>query len=341
MTNIPKGTTMLFAVFDHNDTTGLPAARQLDERLELAAAYERLGYYAYQLAEHHGTPLGIAAPHLMLAAASRLTSSIRLGTLISILPIVPPLRMVEEAATLDQLTNGRLVLGVGRGVSPIETGFHGVPGAEAQPRFDEAFEILRLGLSSDVVDFHGTYYDIDSAPVVTRPVQQPLIPWYATRTPDKARWCARLGMPMMALVPSPQVRVLTDAYKAEWAALGRAEADLPPLGVSRQIVVAETTEKAQAIARRAFGPFTENLTYLWKKFDVAMPPGVSSGTFEATATGHRYAGDPAGARAWVAAHAETAGINYFSLEFAFGDMTFAETLRSAELFATEVMPAFS
>jgi alkanesulfonate monooxygenase SsuD/methylene tetrahydromethanopterin reductase-like flavin-dependent oxidoreductase (luciferase family) len=341
MTNIPKGTTMLFAVFDHNDTTGLPAARQLDERLELVAAYERLGYYAYQLAEHHGTPLGIAAPHLMLAAASRLTSSIRLGTLISILPIVPPLRMVEEAATLDQLTNGRLVLGVGRGVSPIETGFHGVPGPEAQPRFDEAFEILRLGLSSDVVDFHGTYYDIDSAPVVTRPVQQPLIPWYATRTPDKARWCARLGMPMMALVPSPQVRVLTDAYRAEWAVLGRAEADLPPLGVSRQIVVAETTEKAQAIARRAFGPFTENLTYLWKKFDVAMPPGVNSGTFEATATGHRYAGDPDGARAWVAEHAEAAGINYFSLEFAFGDMTFAETLRSAELFATEVIPAFS
>ena len=51
---------MLFAVFDHNDATGLPAARQLDQRLELVAAYERLGYYAYQMAEHHGTPLGIA-----------------------------------------------------------------------------------------------------------------------------------------------------------------------------------------------------------------------------------------------------------------------------------------
>src|SRR6201996_9496770 len=146
MTNITKGAMMLFAVFDHNDTTGLPPARQLDERLELIAAYERLGYYAYQLAEHHSTPLGIASPHLMLAAASRLTSRIKLGTLISILPLIPPLRMVEEAATLDQLSNGRLVLGVGRGVSPIETGFHGVPGPEAQPRFDEAFEILRLGL---------------------------------------------------------------------------------------------------------------------------------------------------------------------------------------------------
>jgi alkanesulfonate monooxygenase SsuD/methylene tetrahydromethanopterin reductase-like flavin-dependent oxidoreductase (luciferase family) len=333
---------MLFAVFDHNDATGLPAARQLDQRLELVAAYERLGYYAYQLAEHHGTPLGIATPHLMLAAASRLTSTIRLGMLISILPLVPPLRMVEEAATLDQLTNGRLVLGVGRGVSPVETGFHGVPGSEAQPRFDEAFEILQLGLDPDVpeVTFHGKYYDIDSAPVVTKPVQRPLIPWYATRTPDKARWCASLGMPMMALVPSPQVRTLTDAYKEEWAALGRAEADLPPLGISRQIVVADTNEKAQEVAARAFGPFTDNLSYLWKKFDVAMPPGVASGSFETVPSGHRYAGDPAGARAWVAEHAQTAGIDYFSLEFAFGDMTFAETLRSAELFATEVMPAF-
>jgi alkanesulfonate monooxygenase SsuD/methylene tetrahydromethanopterin reductase-like flavin-dependent oxidoreductase (luciferase family) len=331
---------VLFAVFDHNDSTGLPPARQLDERLELVTAYERLGYFAYQLAEHHGTPLGIASPHLMLAAASRLTSSIRLGTLISILPLVPPLRMVEEAATLDQLTKGRLVLGVGRGVSPVETGFHGVPGDEAQPRFDEAFEILRLGLSSDVVDFHGTFYDIDAAPVVTRPLQQPLIPWYATRTPDKARWCARLGMPMMALVPSPAVRSLTDAYRDEWASLGRAAADLPPLGVSRQIVLADTTDKAQEIAGRAFEPFTANLSYLWRKFNVPMPPGVASGTFESVPDGHRYAGDPDGARAWVAHHARTAGVNYFALEFGFGDMTPAEILRSAELFATEVSPAF-
>jgi alkanesulfonate monooxygenase SsuD/methylene tetrahydromethanopterin reductase-like flavin-dependent oxidoreductase (luciferase family) len=331
---------VLFAVFDHNDASGLPPARQLDQRLELVAAYERLGFYAYQLAEHHGTPLGIASPHLMLAAASRLTSVIRLGTLISILPLVPPLRMVEEAATLDQLTHGRLVLGVGRGVSPVETGFHGVPGDEAQPRFDEAFEILRQGLSGDAVTFHGKFYDLDAAPVVTRPVQQPLTPWYATRTPDRARWCARLALPMLALVPSVAVRGLADAYRAEWAALGRAEADLPPLGVSRQIVVAGTTGKAREIAGRAFGPFSRNLSYLWRKYDVPMPPGVASGDFESTAAGHRYAGDPAGARAWVAHHAATAGISYFALEFAFGDMTQAEALRSAELFATEVMPAF-
>jgi hypothetical protein len=59
------------------------------------------------------------------------------------------------------------------------------------------------------------------------------------------------------------------------------------------------------------------------------------------ATGHFYAGDPAGAREWVAHHRDVGGINYMALELAFGDMTQAEILRSAELFGTEVMPAFT
>jgi alkanesulfonate monooxygenase SsuD/methylene tetrahydromethanopterin reductase-like flavin-dependent oxidoreductase (luciferase family) len=333
---------MHFAVFDHNDASGRPTATQLAERLSLIEAYEQFGYYAYQMAEHHNTPLGIATPHLLLAAASQRTSSIRLGTLISILPLIHPMRMIEEAATLDQLSGGRLVLGVGRGISPIETGFHGVPGDEAQGRFDEAFEILRIGLASDVVDFHGKYYQVDSAPVVAHPIQQPMPLWYATMTVERARWCARGDMPMLALVPSQRVRALTDAYKAQWAALGRADEDLPPLGISRQIVIANSNEKAMEIANRAFAPFRHSISYLWHKFGVPMPPVLAADTFQGiAATGHVYAGDPAGARAWVAEHAEVAGVNYMSLEFCFGDMTASEALRSAELFATEVMPAFT
>ena len=189
--------------------------------------------------------------------------------------------------------------------------------------------------------FHGKYYDIDSAPVVTRPVQQPLVPWYATRTPDKARWCARLGLPMMALVPSPAVRTLTDAYRDRMGGARPGRGGPAAAGHLPADRAGRDDRKAQEIARRAFGPFTDNLSYLWKKFNVPMPPGVASGSFEPPPPGHRYAGDPAGARAWVAEHAATAGISYFSLEFAFGDMTFAEAERSAELFATEVMPAFA
>ncbi len=334
---------MRFGVFDHNDASGRPATVQLDERLSLVTEYERLGYYAYHMAEHHGTPLSLTpSPHLMLAAASQRTSRIRLGTLISILPLYHPLRVVEEACTLDQLTGGRLDLGVGRGISPIETAFHGVPGEQTQERFDEAFTVLRAGLTSDSVDFHGKYYDITNAPVVTRPVQDPVPLWYGTRTLERARWCARLGMPMMALVPSPAVRPLTDAYRAEWSSLGRPLADLPPLGITRSVVVAPTGEEAMKIANRAFTGFLANFESLWKRYNVPHPPVLPASTYEGIhATGHFYAGDPAGAREWVARHRDMAGVTYMALETCFGDMTKDEALQSAGLLATEVMPHFT
>jgi alkanesulfonate monooxygenase SsuD/methylene tetrahydromethanopterin reductase-like flavin-dependent oxidoreductase (luciferase family) len=335
---------MRFGIIDHNDDTGRPHVRQVAERLELIEAYDRLGFYAYHLTEHHGTPLAVTpSPHLMLAAAAQRTSRLRLGTLITILSLYHPMRVIEEAVTLDQLSNGRLDLGVGRGVSPAELAFHGVSGeAEAQGRFDEAFAILRQGLTSDSVTFDGKYYKLVDAPVISRPVQQNLPLWYGTRTPAKAQWCARLGMPMMALVPSAAVRTLTDAYQAEWISLGRSPGDLPPLGITRNVVLAPTSEEAMKIANRAFARFKDSLYFLWKKYDIPIPPVFPAETFEGIhAVDHFYAGDPAGAREWVARHRDIGGINYMALETCFGDMTKQEALQSAELFATEVMPRFA
>jgi alkanesulfonate monooxygenase SsuD/methylene tetrahydromethanopterin reductase-like flavin-dependent oxidoreductase (luciferase family) len=336
---------MRFGIIDHNDDSGRPHAQQIEERLELIEAYDRLGFYAYHLTEHHGTPLAISgSPHLMLAAAAGRTTRLRLGTLITILSLYHPMRLIEEAVTLDQLTGGRLDLGVGRGVSPAELAFHGVSGeAEAQERFDEAFEILRQGLTSDSVTFSGKHYTLAEAPIVSRPVQQPHPPlWYGTRTLSKAQWCARLRMPMMALVPSAEVRPLTDAYGAEWASLGRPVDELPPLGIARNVVLASTTEEAMKIANRAFARFRDSLFYLWKKYEITPPPIFPADTFEGIcATDHFYAGDPAGARDWVARHRDAGGISYMALETCFGDMTFDEALQTAELLATEVMPHFS
>lgn len=336
---------MRFGIIDHNDDSGRPHAQQVAERLDLIEVYDRLGLYAYHLTEHHGTPLGISpSPHLMLAAASRRTTRIRLGTLITILSLYHPMRVIEEAVTLDQLSGGRFDLGVGRGVSPVELSFHGVAGEqEAQERFDEAFAIISQGFARGSVTFHGKHYHLTDAPVVSRPLQRPHPPlWYGTRTLSKAQWCARLGMPMMALVPSPAVRQLTDAYRAEWAALGRDETDLPPLGISRNMVLAPTNEEAMKIANRAFARFKDSLFHLWKKYDIPIPPVIPAETFEGIhATGHFYAGDPAGAREWVARHRDIGGINYVALETCFGDMTYDEALQTAELLATEVMPAFA
>src|SRR6202012_1240456 len=140
--------------------------------------------------------------------------------------------------------------------------------------------------------------------VNTRRGRRPHPPlWYGTRTPAKAQWCARMRMPMMALVPSQAVRALTDTYKTEWASLGRSLGDLPPLGISRNMVLAPTSEEAMKIANRAFARFKDSLYYLWKKYGIGVPAVFPAETFEGIhATGHFYAGDPAGARDWVARH---------------------------------------
>jgi len=193
------------------------------------------------------------------------------------------------------------------------------------------------------VTFDGKYYKLLGAPVTSRPVQRPHQPlWYGTRTPAKARWCARPGMPMMALVPSQAVRTQIDAYKAEWASLGRSADDLPSLGISRNMVLAPISEEAMTNANRAFARFNDSLYYLWKKYDISISPIFPAETFEGIhATDHFYAADPASAREWVARHRDIGGINRMALETCFGDMTKEEALQSAELLATEVMPHFA
>ena len=113
-----------FGVFDHLDRNDLSLADYYEARLKIIESYDRFGFYAYHVAEHHGTPLGLApSPGVLFAALSQRTRQIRFGPLVYLLPLYHPLRLVEEVAMLDALSKGRFQLGIGRGVSPIEGGF--------------------------------------------------------------------------------------------------------------------------------------------------------------------------------------------------------------------------
>src|SRR5215468_3654152 len=141
---------MKFGVFDHMDQAGVPLEQQFAERLRLIEAYDRLGFHAYHLAEHHGTPLGLApSPGLFMAAVAQRTKRLRFGPLVYLLPLYHPLRLIEEICMLDHMSGGRLEVGVGRGVSPIEVGFYGVDPAEGPLRFAEALKVIRQGLTSE------------------------------------------------------------------------------------------------------------------------------------------------------------------------------------------------
>src|SRR5437879_3794569 len=96
---------LTFGIFDHLDRGRRSIAQLYDERLQIVAAYERGGFHAYHLAEHHSTPLGMApSPNLFLVAVAQRTKTLRFGPLVYLLPLYHPLRLAEEIAMLDQLS---------------------------------------------------------------------------------------------------------------------------------------------------------------------------------------------------------------------------------------------
>src|SRR5687768_1459439 len=164
-----------FGIFDHLERQPeLSLDQQYEERLELLARADALGFYAYHLAEHHQSPLCMApSPAVFLAAAARHTRQIRLGALVTILPFHHPLRLIEEVCMLDQISGGRLQLGIGRGITAIEHTFWGQRPEEAHARNDEVLEILVKGLTSDTMDHRGQFHRFDNVPLELTPKQRP------------------------------------------------------------------------------------------------------------------------------------------------------------------------
>jgi alkanesulfonate monooxygenase SsuD/methylene tetrahydromethanopterin reductase-like flavin-dependent oxidoreductase (luciferase family) len=141
----------------------------------------------------------------------------------------------------------------------------------------------------------------------------------------------------------PTVRVITDRYRAVRAGLGKAPTGGPLLGVARHVVVADTDEAALAVARRAYPHWRDSFRWLFARHG-AEPriAGLYPPTFdELAAIDNGIAGSPRTVRDFVAAEVKASASNYLLSWFAFGDMTVAESLRSVELFAREVMPAFA
>src|SRR5882724_2510700 len=110
---------LTFGVFDHLDRGGRSIADLFEQRLRIVELYDRAGFHAYHLAEHHSTPLGMApSPSVFLSAVAQRTKALRFGPLVYTVNLYHPLRLIDEICMLDQLSGGRLELGVGRGISP-------------------------------------------------------------------------------------------------------------------------------------------------------------------------------------------------------------------------------
>ena len=208
--------------------------------------------------------------------------------------------------------------------------------------YHEAFQVLLSGLKSEELNFASEFYRFDRVPMILRPVQQPHPPlWYGVTLPDNAEWPAANDVNIISLGLRPLVRTINDRYRAERARLGKGDTTLS--GVGRHVVVADTDEAALAIARRAYPRWRDSFRWLFNRHGTEPRViGIYPPTFdELIALGNGIAGSPGTVRDFIAAEIDATGANYILSWFAFGSMTVAELLRSVELFAQEVMPAFA
>jgi alkanesulfonate monooxygenase SsuD/methylene tetrahydromethanopterin reductase-like flavin-dependent oxidoreductase (luciferase family) len=333
---------MKFGIFDHVDRNDLPLTEYYEARLKVVETYDRLGFRAYHIAEHHATPLGMApSPSVFLAAVAQRTKRLRFGPMVYALPLYHPLRMIEEICMLDQMSRGRLDIGFGRGASPTEIAYFGEDPDDAQAIYTEALELILKGLTERTLTFHGKFFNFDNVPMELAPMQAPHPPvWYGVHAPESAARAARKGLQVISLDPLPATCASFDSFRAAWSE-ARGDTPLPLMGLGRFIVVAETDAEALAIARRAYPRWHESFTHL-RRIHNRINQHPRPPTYDELATvGQGIAGSPATVTGLLRQQLAACGSNYLVGQFAFGDLTLDETLRSIGLFAEQVMPALA
>jgi alkanesulfonate monooxygenase SsuD/methylene tetrahydromethanopterin reductase-like flavin-dependent oxidoreductase (luciferase family) len=332
--------TLEFGVFDHLDRTGDSLSDYYEDRLKIAEAYDSAGFYAYHLAEHHSTPLGMApSPNVFLAALAQRTRRLRFGPLVYALPLHHPLRLIEEICMLDHLSGGRVEIGFGRGSSAIELAYYGIDADEAQEIYVEALELIQQGMTKPVLDFHGKHFSFSEVPMEIKPLQRPYPPiWYGVHAPDSAERAAKRNLHVVSLDPPAETRQSIERYRATWRP-PQPGAVMPKLGLGRFIVVADDDAEALRLARRAYPAWHRAFTYLFRLRGRGQrhprPPEWDA----LTACGQGIAGSPKTVMTFLQSQLAETGCNYVVGQFAFGDLTREECLRSIDLFHRKVMPA--
>ena len=169
------------------------------EGFRLVDLCESVGLDSVWLAEFHFTPERsvLSSPVVTASAIAMRTKRVRIGLAVYVLPLSNPLRIAEEIATLDQLSNGRLEFGIGRSGFARSYNSYAVDYAESQDRFDEALLILQKAFRGERFSFDGVHYQVNDALVVPQPVQRPSPPMrMAASSAATFEKVARLGLPL-------------------------------------------------------------------------------------------------------------------------------------------------
>ena len=219
-----------FTLSDNHYDNNTRSANQFVADITAEALYaDRLGMHSAWIGEHHFNSLGVlSCPDLVLSYIAALTTRIRLAPAVTVLPLHHPIRVAEQWASLDLLSNGRVDFAAGRGYDQREYLPFGVSFESNQSIFEEGLEIVRrLWDADDRISHHGTHYNFDDVRITPKPVQRPIPTYVASFSRPSIEMAARLGCgvvvaPFAAAMTFGGLRQVRDAYHEACAAHGRA-----------------------------------------------------------------------------------------------------------------------
>ncbi|MBT6983932.1 MAG: LLM class flavin-dependent oxidoreductase, partial [Rhodospirillaceae bacterium] len=229
----------------------IPQAQVFKEFLEEVELAEELGFDSIWLPEHHFSVYGILGDTLTMAAAiAQRTKRIKIGTAVVLLPLNHPVRVAEQAALVDCLSDGRLLLGVGRAYQPGEFAGFGENPDNSREMFFESMEILMKCFSGEKFSHKGKFWSVDDVELYPRPVQSPNPPIYmAAVSPPSYALAAKHGFSILRAPRFTSMHVVQEQF-AEYSQHMR-DAGRDPLAIDQpmlmQTYVAETEAEAKSV----------------------------------------------------------------------------------------------
>ncbi len=248
--HLKVGTELPYPLSKQHFKAGV-AVRTYAEHLDAWEELDRLGYDGVVFNEHHCSPYGLMnSPNLMAASAAQRTKTLKLLIYANLLPLHEPLRLAEELAMLDCLSNGRLISGFARGI-PREYQVHNVPLSESRARFEEAFDIVTRAWTEDVFSYTGKFWSYRDVALWPRPVQQPRPPiWMPiVGSQESIEFAARHNLPITPGLGGGGLRDdIIRHYARSLAAAGhRMTPDHLSLGIGAYVA----SSKAEAVREMA------------------------------------------------------------------------------------------
>lgn len=313
-----------------------PAERlkNLMEEIELA---DQVGLDVFGIGEHHREEYVSSSPSVILSSAAARTEQIRLSSAVTVLGSEDPVRVYQQFATLDLLSNGRAEIMAGRGSFIESFPLFGYDLSDYDELFSENLDLLLQIRENETINWKGKHRtDINNRKVFPRALQQPLPVWIAVGgTPESAARAGSLGLPMALAIIGGQPRQFAPFAEIHKRAAQQAGHSVPKLSINSHGFIADSSQKAADIA---FPAFAETMNKIGK--ERGWSP-MTREQFEASRTlqGANVVGSPQEVVDKILHQHEIFGHDRFLLQLSVGSVPHKSLLRAIELLGTEVAPA--